>query len=300
MSDIWSGVGVDISQSADEEWLYRAGDQLCGPVPHQSIARKLANGELALDTLVAKEGGEFHPIVRVAAFSGAIAEAKKIERIRLAKKRRRIFLAIFLPVLIGAGVGGYFAFKLHKKAQAERVTKQLEAEAKLRQAEQAAGREVGLVALVSLGTEDTVKIRNQPPPEQPAAAPTKKATRPRAATGAGAADADKAAAPEPEQSISSCQLSQGDIFGTLKKNLGKINVCVEDEKSRDKQGNLPEALELSFVVQTSGKVVEFEIGDRFYRTGPLKNCMTKAFNSMSFPTSNGANCPVTIPIKIGK
>jgi hypothetical protein len=100
--------------------------------------------------------------------------------------------------------------------------------------------------------------------------------------------------------VASCKLSQQDIFGTLRKSLAKINVCVEDEKSRDKEGLLPPTLELSFVVQTSGKVVDFEIEDRHYKKGPMNNCMIKAFQTITFPSSNGANCPVSIPIKIGK
>ncbi len=95
-----------------------------------------------------------------------------------------------------------------------------------------------------------------------------------------------------------CKLSEGDIFGTLKKQLAKINVCVEDEKGRD-AANLPPTLELEFVVKPTGAVTEFHINDRHYRTGPMNNCMIKAFNTIHFPESTGTNCPVTIPIKIG-
>ena len=100
--------------------------------------------------------------------------------------------------------------------------------------------------------------------------------------------------------MQSCKLTQQDIFGTLRSALGKLNVCVEDEKKRDTQGLLPAALELGFVVKPNGKVVDFAINDRHYRTGPLNNCMIKAFNTITFPGSTGANCPITIPIKIGK
>jgi hypothetical protein len=280
MADIWSGLGRDIPQSGEGEWLYRVGPEVRGPVPQQVVAQKLVRGEIDLSTQVSKEGsGAFHPISRVAAFAPHITEAKKQAQKRAAAKMRRLLVMLALPALAAVGVGGYFVYEGVKQhqAQAEAKRRELERELQQKRAQEASLPQMGLVALVSLGTEDDVKIRSS----------SKKPS------------GKQRVEEEPEEMVAQCKLSQADIFGTLKKALAKINVCVQDEKSRDTQGLLPPTLELAFVVTTSGKVAEFEIGDRHYRTGPMKNCLTKVMNSTAFPTSNGANCPVTIPIKIG-
>lgn len=281
MSDIWSGIGVGIG-SSEGEWLYRVGAEVRGPLPFAALVDKLMRGEIDVATVVAREGGDFHPIVRVAAFASHITEAKKRASRRAASKVRRIVALVTLIVLAGAGSGGYYFWLDYQRTLAKR---QAEVEAQARAL--AAKREqyksmpkMGLVALVSLGTEDDVKIHSSGK------------SRRRRAPGREAID-------EPEEFVSQCKLTQQQIFGTLGKNLGKINVCVQDEKQRDTQGLLPPQLPLDFVVRPDGTVVEFKIDDRHYRTGPMNNCMIKVFKTITFPSTTGANCPVTIPIKIG-
>ncbi len=289
MADIWSGIGVEISQGGgDSEWLYKVSGQTRGPVPMQSIVQKLISGEINLNTEVAREGGEFHPIARVAAFSKHVTEAKKHAQKRAAKKVRRIVAILSLPGLVALGVGGFYVWKGIEKTRAERkIAQQKAAEELAKKRAEAEQTQMGLVALVSLGTEEDVKIKSAPSGGK----------KPKTKTG----EPGSSTKSEPEEEmVATCKLSQQDIFGTLRKHLGKINVCVEDEKSRDTQGLLPPQLELEFVVQTSDKVTDFQINDRHYRKGPMNNCMIKAFATFSFPSSNGANCPVTIPIKIGK
>lgn len=288
MPDIWSGIGTDISQKSEGEWLYKVGGETRGPLPMQVLAQKLIKGEIDISTQVAREDGDFHPVSRVAAFAPHITEAKKQASRRGAAKMRRLVLMLALPAIAILSVAGYFVWvELGKNRDAAaREARAKQAALALQRQKAEALPDMGLVALVSLGTEDTVKIRAHPGAKKPG---VKKPT----ATGT-------AQPPEPEEMVQQCKLSQADILGTLKKNLAKINVCVEDERSRDTQGLLPPTLELDFVVQTSGKVTDFALSDRHYRVGPLNNCLIKAFNTIQFPDSKGANCPVSIPIKIGK
>jgi hypothetical protein len=264
--------------------------------PMQALAAKFISGELELDTPVAREGSEFHPVTRVAAFARHVAEAKKAATRRHAKRSRRLVVTLVAVTVVVGAIGGAFFWR---EVQTRRKGRELEAQ-KLEAALAAARKraeslaEPELVALVSLGSEDTVKIRQAP-------APARKVERPSTSTAAkrpGAAPAQQQTSPE--ELAASCRLSQADIYGTLKRSLGIINVCIEDEKSRDTQGLLPPTLELEFVVQTSGRVTDFALNDRHYAKGPLNNCLIKAFNAIQFPASNGTTCPVTIPIKIGK
>ena len=85
----------------------------------------------------------------------------------------------------------------------------------------------------------------------------------------------------------------------IQRKIDAVKSMIQDEKSRDTQGLLPGTLTLEFVVLPDGKVVEFAVENRHYRTGPMRNCMLKVFRLMRFPGVGGSNCPVSIPIKIG-
>jgi hypothetical protein len=256
----------------------------------QVLAQKLIKGEIDINTQVAREEGEFHPISRVAAFAPHVTEAKKQAHRRGAAKMRRLVLMLAIPAIAVLSVAGYFVwveFGKNREAALREAHAKQEALALQRHKAEALP-DMGLVALVSLGTEDTVKIHAHPGGKRPTI------KRPTAAA------PGQPGQPEADEMVQQCKLSQADILGTLKRNLAKINVCVEDERTRDTQGLLPPALDLDFVVQTTGKVTDFALTDRHYRVGPLNNCLIKAFNTIQFPESKGANCPVSIPIKIGK
>ncbi|MBI5510550.1 MAG: hypothetical protein HY903_17475 [Deltaproteobacteria bacterium] len=287
MVDIWSGIGVEISKSSGE-WLYRVGEDMRGPVPIKALAEKLIKGELPLTTPVALEGGEFHPVVQVKAFAVHIAEAKKAARKRNAAKVRRILLVSVLVLLAGGAIGGFFVYEAYKKDEAARLAEKqrLADEARRLAEERSKLGQMDLVALVTLGTEAEVKIKSER-----RAAPRPKST--------GKAVEESKAAPKAEDFVSDCTRSQGDILAALGKHVAKLNVCVLEEKKGPEGNLLPSTLEIEFVVRPDGKVVEFGITDRHYRAGALKNCMTKVFNGIKYPTAGGSNCPVTLPLKIG-
>lgn len=292
MSDIWSGIGVDIT-SSEGEWLYRVKGEVRGPVLQAAIVDKLKNGEIDVGTLVAREGGgDFHPIARVAAFSQHIEEAQRLRDKRSAKTRKRLIGIVALLLVAGLGAGGFFMFREYESRANARIlaAKKRAAEERKRKAELLkSAPKMALVALVSLGTKEDVKIR-QTKTRRSAA---------RRRSGSAKSVSRTRERPAEEEFVQSCKLSQNDIFGTLRRHLGKLNVCVEDEKARDTTGRLPDTLALEFVVKPNGKVVDFLINDRHFRRGPMNNCMIKAFRTITFPVTNGSNCPVTIPIKIG-
>ncbi|MEO1171574.1 MAG: AgmX/PglI C-terminal domain-containing protein, partial [Myxococcota bacterium] len=280
-----SGIGAEVT-TTEGEWLYRLGQEVRGPLSEALISNKIANGEIPLTAQVAREGGEFHGVARVATFADAVRTAQKA--IAKRRKQRLILLVGFGTVVLGAGIAGV-SYVVLQEAEAKRLENQREAEA--RAAAMAAERASiekstkgpELLALVSLGTEEEVEIRKSP--KKPKGRRPKGPKDPRIPDNA------------PEESFSSCQRSQSAILGVLQKHVARINVCVEDEKSRDAAA-LPATLKLDFVVQAAGSVTDFRILDRHYRTGPMNNCMIKVFRRVKYPSVSGSNCPVTIPIKI--
>lgn len=293
MSDIWSGVSSAIPQN-DGEWLYRVGEEVRGPVPFESVVSKLLSGELTPKTMVAREGGEWHPIAQVAAFEPHVAIYQENVTKKSAAIAKRIALALGILVLIAAGIAAYFLLgeNEHKAVLAEVAQRRSEEELDRQRHAFESMPKMGLVALVSLGTEQDVKIKKKT--TTGGGKKTGKSGGKSGLSGSG----EGGSSSEEDDMVMSCKLSQSAIFGTLNKHLAKINVCVEDEKTRDAV-NLPNQLELEFVVKPTGTVSDFHVNDRHYRTGPMNNCMIKAFNTIKFPESDGTNCPVTIPIKIG-
>ncbi len=276
MADIWTGIGADIGR-AQGDWLYRLGGEVRGPIPEKALIDKLLRGDIALDTPVAVEGGDFHPILRVAAFRDYVEQAQHLAHKRASAKVRRTVALALLVVAAGGGGVGYYLYQNYLKVQAERT-----ALAKTRADELVRKREdlkklgdMELVALVSLGSEEDVKISER------RATPKKKGEV------------------ETEQFVSACERGQGEILATLQKHLGKLNVCVVDEKKRDTQGLMPSTLPIEFVVRPDGKVVDFAVGHRHYRTGMLNNCLTRVFQQVRYPSAKGSNCPVSLPINIG-
>jgi hypothetical protein len=303
MSDIWSGIGIDINKG-EGEWLYRVGTEVHGPMPHRLLVEKFLAGEVDPNTLVAREGTDFHPLRTVRAFEPHMAAARAARLKRARKKAWRVMLVAGLPaLLVAAGVVGYLRWEYQKRVVAAEKERQahlaaIAAAAKVPPPD-ANLPKMGLVALVSLGTEKDVKITQQHPEGAPGPGKAKRKGRVRRAAGQEAGGEDAESGGGDEELVQTCKLSQNDIFTTLRNSLVKINVCVEDEKKRDTEGLLPPTLELGFVVKPNGKVADFAINDRHYRAGPMNNCMIKAFNTIHFPESTGTNCPVTIPIKIG-
>jgi hypothetical protein len=286
MSDIWSGIGVEISE-AEGQWLYRRGGEVHGPVSQKVVVDKLLKGEILPTTPIAKEGGDFHPIAQVKVFLPHVQQAKEMAAKRSAAKSRRIIFLVLLLVLAGGAAAGYFVWEAHEKrvAAAERERKAKLAQLEADRAKRQASGNLDLVALVSIGSEEEVTFRGRPP---------RRKIRP------GKRDSKAPKEDYSQFAVQSCERSAGSIVGALGKHVSKLSVCVEEEKKRDQSGMMPAKLNIEFVVTAEGKVTEFAIDNRHYRTGIMKNCMTKVFRTVRYPPSTGSNCPVTLPLNIGK
>ena len=286
MADLWSNVGAELAPTGND-WLYQKDGQIHGPVSTETVGQRLLSGAITVKTKVAKEGGEFHPINQIAAFAPHLEELKKkMAKSGASKVRRAIFGVVVLLGAAGAGGGYYFKMEAdkQKKIRADQAAQEKTLLAKKEEErKKILSEDVEVIALVSFDTT-AMEVARTSKPKRPS-----KGKKP--------APGEKEPAGEPEF-MSQCQRSNSEIIGVLGKHLRVINFCVEDEKKRDASG-LPPMLKLSFVAKPTGSVGDFAILDRHYRTGPMRNCMVKAFRAIRFPPKGGSNCPVTIPIKIG-
>lgn len=305
------------SPTTEPLWLYKIGANIHGPVSKQVIIDKWLQGELNASSLVARQGTDFAALGQVAAFASqhqAAQDAANARVRRSAYRQLSAAVAVLLLVVVGVSAVMYRSYQQRiaqqeaaaqsaRKAVEQAAQKRLEAQAEAkRQADlaQVASSNLPLVALVSLGTEHDVHITQPTGPKKSrdrVRRRRKKHTRAESTTTDADAD-DAASASAGDDFVETCQLSQQDIFSTLHDQLAKLNVCIQDEKRQDTQHLLPPTLKLQFVVHASGHVSELNIDDPHFHTGRLNNCLTKAFHTIVFKRTSGADCPITIPIRI--
>lgn len=293
MGDIWSNVGGSLP-STSQDWLYQVDGQIHGPVPKERIVQKLLSGDIDAKTMVAKEGGQFHPISQVATFAPHLEElGSKLDKQASKAKRNAIIVVVLILLAAGGGIGFYFKgeadLKAAKLAQDHEDEKARFAAAAKKNKELLAGDNVELVALVSFD-ESAMEVGGK-------AKPTRIPPRSGSRGGSDRSPRTPSKDTGPPPMVQECQRPPGEILGVLRNHLRNINTCVQDEKSRN-PADLPPTLKLSFVAKPDGKVGDFEILDRHFKTGPMRNCMLKTFKLVKFNPTGGTNCPVTIPIKI--
>lgn len=302
------------SNSVEPLWLYKIGSNIHGPVQKQVIIDKWIQGELSANSLVARQGTDFAALGQVAAFAGHYEAAQDAINGRVRRSAyRQLGAAMAILVLVVAGVCGglYRSYQKRviqetalaekarlaaQKVQQQRLAEQAEAKRQAALA-QVASSNLPLVALVSLGTEHDVHITQPATPKQ---GRNKSLRRRKKHARVASTTDDNEASPQStsDEFVETCQLSQQDIFSTLRDQLAKLNVCIQDEKRQDTQHLLPPTLKLQFIVHASGHVSELNVDDPHFHTGRLNNCLNKAFRTIIFKQTSGADCPITIPIRI--
>jgi hypothetical protein len=166
MNDIWSKVGSEFSPQG-EDWLYQKGGQIHGPVPKETIVQKLLGGEMGVDTQVAREGGDFHPISQVATFAPHLEEVKKILRKRSSAKLKKALAGVLVLLLAAGGAGFWYLQKEAARKKKENFAKEEKDLARLEERKKKAedlieGDKVELVALVSFD-EKQMTVGNTKP-----------------------------------------------------------------------------------------------------------------------------------------
>ena len=228
MADIWGGIGVSIGDSKGD-WFYRLNHEIRGPVGYQALVDKLLAGEINLTTEVSRDGATYFPLAQVKAFAPHLEEASHTQ-VRRITRRSNLRLALLTVPVLAALVALAVVLKhnyAHHQKESQQAAKLALAKAQPPSPESLS--KLHLVALVSLGTESDVKITNTGAGKHLRHGKKRKHTK--NADGPGPVDDY-----EPEETVSTCQLTQQDIFGTLRNQLNKLNVCVEDEKKARHRG----------------------------------------------------------------
>ena len=120
-----------------------------------------------------------------------------------------------------------------------------------------------------------------------------------AADTGGGAGGDDAPPLTEEPTFSTCERTAADIGAYIRSHLSKVNTCVVGERQRSPKTSIPESLPVEFVVDTDGSVRDVHITHRYYREGPMADCISAALNG-SMPPAGGADCPAQFALSAGK
>lgn len=131
-----------------------------------------------------------------------------------------------------------------------------------------------------------IKVRGTPA-LQPAATASADTEHPNT-TGVAAPPAASEMLDEP--TFSTCERTAGDIGTFIRSHLDRVQICVQNEQKRDPSVEMPEKLPVSFVVDVDGSVRGIHLSHRFYRSGPMADCISNAMQGNLGPAT-GADCP---------
>ena len=278
----------------EEQWLYRINEQIFGPVSRHILSERLASGKVSPEIQVARNQGEFHHISRVSIFR-PVLEARHQDLAKRRKRSERIRLVVALLVLVaGFGVAFQVVNERVISLRHEDVS-QYDSVMQERQTAFVRHQAVPLPELEPLVTQQMLASAQVEYDERMASARAKskkswtgRQVRSRKSTTPSISD--------------SCQLKQRDVMKTMRKHIGKISACVDQEKKRAAAtgSQLPETITLGFTVRPTGEVIQFDLGNPSYRKGLLFKCLKKTMKKVVFPKRAGSDCSTNLPVRIPK
>src|SRR5512145_2632322 len=267
------------------EWLFKRTGKVFGPVPSRRLAAMLYRGELDGDTPVSSGDGTWQSLADVPLFMVHVRKAEaqlRVERevtgARLLRKRRRQRWAIVVGVVLLAamGGGGYGAWVLAaRSAQRNPLLEDF-----------GSGIRISVAATVGTGNraiDDEIAVDVE----------RLEAGRPGAGRKVGGGLA--AAAPRGTAEggdLVAAQYDPARIQAVVAREQRTLAECFKAEANRspDFSGDIP----LEFAVGNDGRVAQLWIDLPRFKTGPLKDCLTRKLSAWRFDTFPGQRPTVAL------
>jgi hypothetical protein len=297
---------------SEQEWLFRQGDLVLGPLSGQQLVEKLYTGEMTADTLIAPPGvRDFMRMGDVEDFKVHVARAQakarvdadvRAERARTLRKRL-IIGGISAAVTVALAIGAWQAARwaaVHGPGGDEE--------------DEFAGISVDLptITLAQARKDDQDLIAyptNSPRPEKtgtesprPKPPPTPGSTTPSTPAAAVASRTEKkpasTASAEPDGLQVSTEFDQGAINKVVKNNQKTLFRCLKEEAER--QPGLFAKVPIEFVIGNDGKVSKLYVDNPQYKKGPLYDCLLTELQKWPFKAYNGERASVGLAFTVGK
>jgi hypothetical protein len=310
------------SELGEQQWLFRQGDLVLGPLTGQQLVEKLYTGELSADTLVAPPGArDFTRIGDVEAFkvhvARALAKAKVDAELRLQRQR-----TLKKRLIIGsvAGVAGLIAVlvvvNLARRAavygpggeedEFAGITMELPT---ITLAKASRVEEEELIDYPSASPtpaprppDKPATATAEPKPKPPPGTSTPGTTAPSTPASAVAARTEKkppsgTVSSEPDGLQMGVEFDQANIDRVVKGNQKTLFRCLKEEAER--RPGFAAKVPIEFVIGNDGKVSKLWVDHPQLKQGPLHDCLLGELRKWAFKPYKGQLASVQLAFTVG-
>jgi hypothetical protein len=299
---------------SNQQWLFRQGDLVLGPLTGRQLVDKLYTGELNADTLVAPPGvRDFSRIRDVEAFKVHVARAQakarvdaelRAERERVMRKRMILggaAAAVTLVLALGAWQVARWAAVHGPGGEGEDEFDGISVELPTITLAKARTSEEELIAYPS-GTRSPDKPAgtDSRPKPQPSITPPSK---PAAGTPAGAVAARTEKKPgsvssDPDGLDVGTEFDQDAINKVVKSNQNSLRRCLKEEAER--RPGFVARIPIEFVIGNDGRVSKLWVDHPQLKQGPLYECFLTELKKWPFKPYKGSLASVGLAFTVGK
>ncbi|MBN1209268.1 MAG: AgmX/PglI C-terminal domain-containing protein [Myxococcaceae bacterium] len=298
---------------SNQQWLFRQGDLVLGPLTGRQLVEKLYTGELTADTLVAPPGArEFSRIGAVEAFKVHVARAQakarvdaeqRAERQRVMRKRMilgGVAAAVTLALALGAWQVARWA-AVHGPGGEEDEFADISVELPTITLAQAR-KEEELIAYPtgSRPPDKPAASADARPKPQPAAVSSSKpaAGAPAAAVAARPGKKPGGGSDEPDGLDMGTEFDQDAINKVVKNNQNSLRRCLKEEAER--RPGFVARIPIEFVIGNDGRVSKLWVDHPQLKQGPLYDCFFTELKKWPFKPYKGSLASVGLAFTVGK
>ncbi|HYH97131.1 AgmX/PglI C-terminal domain-containing protein [Hyalangium sp.] len=310
-----AGQELDAEQS-EQQWLFRQGDLVLGPVSGQQLVEQLYSGGMSGDTLIAPPGErDFTRIGDVEIFkvhvARAVAKARVDADVRAQRQRalrkRLILGSIATAVTVGLGVGAWQLARwaaVHGPGGEEDEYAGITVDLPTIAVAQARKDDEELIAYPSSSPRPppdkvaTGEPKPKPPPGTPG---TPGATTPTIPASAVAARTEKKpagnVATDPDGLQMATEFDQDSINKVVKGNQKTLFRCLKEEAQR--RPGFAAKVPIEFVIGNDGRVTRLWVDHPQLKQGPLYECFMTELKKWPFKPYKGELASVNLAFKVG-
>lgn len=298
-----SMAGANPGNGADEQWLYRLGELVLGPVNRDQLVEKLFTGEINAHTEVSRLGqGVFQQVGTLDGFKLHIAkaeaklrvEAKERSDLEAARKKKTVILAavagLAILIAVSAAVGARYLAIHNPWAKTDALAD--------------ITMDPPTISLAHARAGDDELLDYPLEPTKSGSGHRERSERTTASRERGASGANKvvpaAGKPGPADSegLEIGQADQSEIHEVVAAHQKSLYPCLVAEAQR--KPGLSAKIPIEFAIGNDGHVTKLWIDNPDYKTGPLADCMLKELQKWPFKAYAGAGASVGLSFTIGK
>ncbi|WP_224370013.1 AgmX/PglI C-terminal domain-containing protein [Hyalangium versicolor] len=301
-----AGQELDSEQGA-QQWLFRQGDLVLGPLSGHELVEKLYTGEMTADTLIAPPGErDFVRIGDVRAFKVHVARAQTKARVdaevraerQRTQRKRMIFAGIGVTVTVVLGIAAWQVARwaaVHGPGGEEDEYAGISVELPTITLAQARKDDEDLIAYPTSTSRPTPDKGTEPVKPKPPSTTTP--TTPASAVASAKKPAGSVST-DPDGLQMATEFDQGAINKVVKNNQKTLFRCLKEEAER--QPGLFAKVPIEFVIGNDGKVAKLYVDNPQFKKGPLYECLLTELQKWPFRPYNGERASVGLAFTVGK